>query len=525
MADQIPYETSAALSTLMYDLAGKDIQKGATLESVLDNPSYSFSNKELFGQVIEANGLEDVKILDTSWSHVNRDGTKTYGTMNAVTFQVGDDIYIAYRGTGNNNWKYNADSAYGDSPSTMQNWSLEYFNESVERYTPGTDGLYVTGHSQGGNNAMYVTIASEYAAQINSCVSVDGPGFSEDVIRDISAQRGADFMASQTDKIYAIYGNNDYVHRLGEVHITPSGHEFTVDCPTAKDFGGYHSIETHLVDGKINLKYDENGNPVSVPDGPASELIAKLNENMLKYLPEEDRYEAGKAAMAIAELLIGNGELSNLSDVEGLRDLIDTGLPLLLVTAVQNPDDLTELVFGEDSAIAEWVKAYPVLATLLLATLSIVLLDVGNFMEKLLSFADFIQDVIQTVALTAQTVITFVTETIDAIITTIENAMAYLRSVSPGGKYAASNPHFRADPDLLRHYARRLGEVNRRLVQLDIDLNDLYLQVGLLDVLSILESNILTSYSINVKSAETFLYSAADILEAADQKALGCIGG
>ena len=62
-------------------------------------------------------------------------------------------------------------------------------------------------------------------------------------------------------------------------------------------------------------------------------------------------------------------------------------------------------------------------------------------------------------------------------------------------------------------------------MQLDIDLNDLYLQVGLLDVLSILESNILTSYSINVKSAETFLYSAADILESADQKALGCIGG
>ena len=87
------------------------------------------------------------------------------------------------------------------------------------------------------------------------------------------------------------------------------------------------------------------------------------------------------------------------------------------------------------------------------------------------------------------------------------------------------NPYFKADPVSLRDFATRLDRVNRRLVQLDKDLDDLYWQVGLLDLAEIISANVITSYSANLLLAKSFLNSAADKLENADRKALGYLNG
>ena len=106
------------------------------------------------------NGLEKVQVLDTSWQHGG-----AYQTMYATTVQLPDgSLYVAYRGTGNGNWKYNADSAFGPEASDMQEWAAGYFDYVMEQYGDGAGEVYVTGHSQGGNNAMYTLLFAEHAA-------------------------------------------------------------------------------------------------------------------------------------------------------------------------------------------------------------------------------------------------------------------------------------------------------------------------------------------------------------------------
>jgi hypothetical protein len=69
------------------------------------------------------------------------------------------NIYVHFNGTGDGNWGYNS-AAYGGSPSPMQEWALSYFNGTIEKYYEGQSAgnLYVTGHSQGGNNAQFLIL-------------------------------------------------------------------------------------------------------------------------------------------------------------------------------------------------------------------------------------------------------------------------------------------------------------------------------------------------------------------------------
>ena len=94
-----------------------------------------------------------------------------------------------------------------------------------------------------------------------------------------------------------------------------------------------------------------------------------------------------------------------------------------------------------------------------------------------------------------------------------------------GVQYAAANPHFKVDTDRLRNYATRLSSVNKRLNTLDGNLNGLYLQVGLLDILDILVANILISESRSLNQAISYLNDAASRFEAADNNARGYVGG
>lgn len=526
MADSVPYENSAALSAIIYDLDGKNVPKGSTMESVAENPSLSLNHQNEIEQILAANGLEDAKILDTSWSHVDGSGNPQYGTMNAMVVQVGDDIYVVYRGTGDGNWKYNADSAFGDVPSDMQEWALDYFDYAVENYVDEDANLYVTGHSQGGNNAMYVTIASEYADQIDHCVSIDGPGFSEDVIDSITNERGHSFMDQQTDKIYAIYGDNDYVHRLGEVHITPKGHEIVVPTDSG-NMEEYHDIFSHMTDGKINIQYGENGEIISVPDGAVSEMVAKVNENMLKYLSEEERHECAKAVMAVVEVMIGDKDPSHLLDPGAFAELLDSGLPMLLYTVIQDPAGLSALLLGEDAELTQWIEEHSLVASIVLSVVSIAILRSKNLMliEAVLRLADYVIGIVEKARDIAENIKQFITETFQMIKEAFQKLEEYLRGITPGGRYVDDNPYFKADPEKLKNYATRLDRVNQRLVQLDKDLDSLYWQVGLVDLGEIASANLITSYSTNLLLAKSFLNKAAEKLEAAERKAKGYMGG
>ena len=532
----IPPDVGAALSAILYDLSDTGYPRtNLSLQQIL-NSDDNFQHRQALQDIVNTYNLQDVVLVDASWNHQNAAGENIYGTMNAATFKFtpSGETYVAYRGTGNGNWMYNADSAFGHEPSDMQEWAADYFDYAVSKHhTPGNE-LYVTGHSQGGNNAMYAMLTSDYADQITGCVSVDGPGFSKEVIDQIIQERGSDFYEAQRARCYGINGENDYVHCLGEQHIIPGDQIITVATPGAGDFGSYHDIFSHYGNGKLNYTIDENGNCVYIDEegnvriiesGPMAVLIEQINKNMLVHLPKEDRYVCAQAVMAFIEMLIGNKEISNLSDLSDFSTLLLEGLPLLLAIAITNPDKVLDLLREMAPEIAKWIEKHPYMSVVLAGVLSLVLVSVAAAAIVIINVVEFVKTIVESIVNLAKEIYDNIQKMFQAILDTVNQLKEFIRRNSPGGKYVGNHPQFSADTTLLREYANRLRLVNSRLMSLDRDMDDLYWQVGLLDVYDILAANLITGFSGRVVLCQGYLNSAADILEGADRQALGYLGG
>ena len=84
-----------------------------------------------------------------------------------------------------NDWIY-ADMGLLNSTCTNQQAEVERFLAANKELLSKYDNITMTGHSLGGNLAEYATIMSyKYGldTKIKQCVSMDGPGFSDEFIR------------------------------------------------------------------------------------------------------------------------------------------------------------------------------------------------------------------------------------------------------------------------------------------------------------------------------------------------------
>ena len=114
----------------------------------------------------------------------------------------------------------------------------------------------------------------------------------------------------------------------------------------------------------------------------------------------------------------------------------------------------------------------------------------------------------------------------DAICDVVNNIGNWFNEkFNKGVGYSKENPYFKADTAKLRDYAYRLESLNRRIQALDRGMNDLYWQVGLLDILDILQADLLTHYSWSLNQAKKYLYNTADRLETAEHNAQNYLGG
>lgn len=527
----IPADVGAALSALMYDLSDAAYPNASlTLQEILDS-NIKLKHRAELENIIEQYDLGSVVLVDASWQRKTSSGEKIYGSMNACTFKFYPDgeTYIAYRGTGDSNWKYNADSAFGDEPSQMQEWAKAYCDQTLnDYYVPGGE-LYLTGHSQGGNNAMYALLTSKYADYVTGCVSVDGPGFSQDVIDDIIKKYGREFFEEQVRKCTGIYGENDYVHCLGEVHIIPEDQTFTVATPTASGFDQYHDIFSHYTSGKLNYEVDENGNIISIEPGPITVIADLINKGLLDHLPEEDRHVCAQAAMALVEYLIGDKKISNLSDLSDFVTLCTEGVPMLIRTMIENPDSFQAVLEKFAPDLAKFIEKHPAITAAIVSVVTVIavryILPKVGMLLAALSLIDFVAETVENLIKFGKKAYTALKNFISDVKKAITKVKEYVKSLTPGNRYARNNPEFRADTALMRDYANRLRSINSRLVTLDRDMNDLYWQVGLMDVYDILRANIISGYSPRITMCRTYLNSAADALEKADRKVLSYMGG
>lgn len=291
-----------------------------------------------------------------------RSKNETYSDMEypkaiAVRDKAGN-IYVHFNGTGDGNWNYNS-VAYGGPPSRMQEEALTWFNEFIETKYEGQSrgNLYVTGHSQGGNNAQFVTIRSPYADYITNCVPLDGPGFSEQFVKDSINLYGEAFYERQRDKIWAYNGENDYVSCLGQTSIVPDGHtrylKYTNPDPDHKgpiDFTNFHAVNGLL---------DKNGNIIIIEDDSAFRKYIMQALEKVKKLPPEQQKKAADLIMTLCEDLMGDENkgtnmLANMSPEE-FAELKQILVPLLVEILADNSDSIVPVLqeFGMDRAGAE----------------------------------------------------------------------------------------------------------------------------------------------------------------------------
>lgn len=237
------------------------------------------------------------------------------------------DIYVHFRGTGDGYWRYN-DAAYGEEASPVQKKSTEYLQSVIEQYKDRDDisgNFYVTGHSQGGNTAQYATLAIDpkYSDYITQTISLDGPGFSEDVLRQLMMNPKYE---EQLNKIYAVNGYRDYVSALGQVQVVPKDHVYmihTYDVGVKTDSTDIanrgHAVNfmiyqdnngLHL--GDLTPYYDDNGEPnTDSGESDFRKLVVAVNDKV-KELNKEDQAFAAMVTMMLLEHKLGDGYGNNI---------------------------------------------------------------------------------------------------------------------------------------------------------------------------------------------------------------------
>jgi len=346
---------------------------------------------------LEVNG-EKFTVLDVGECPVpNETGAK----YKAITVKdENNNIFVHFNGTDDGFWKEN-DVAAGGGPSGVQEWALEYFNRTYKEKYEGQsrESLFVTGHSQGGNNAQYVSIRSPHADDITMCVSLDGPGFSNKFLED-AKEWGEAYYERQRNKIYGIYGEHDFASAYAQNDIIDESHikfvkqstQEQVKKPSNNPLDRFHAVE-------YMVHQNEKGDWAWNDEAESSafrELIKKLSEKLYETYKddEETRRLLGIFLGGIAEKFLGDiypGDLTS-QDFEYLKEKF---IPVLVSVLHDNPELIAPALQAFDidaqsaesiANLLEHINTYPevIREAALVEFLNLVKYENGKFTPDLL---------------------------------------------------------------------------------------------------------------------------------------------
>jgi hypothetical protein len=268
------------------------------------------------------------------------------GTNGMVFTNPADgSVYVAFRGTSMGEWVDNGNrlSCKGiDDLTPQMEQSLNYFNYVAENMG-WTDEMkiYVTGHSQGGNDAQNVFLLSEYGKYVDACYSFDGEGHSPDLLDDIERKWGTEEYENRRSRMYSICGEYDFVNHLGE-KVIPEENTKYIKCNfRLSDIARYHDIISMFgyTDGKTDLstckmedvltqelwntfkdisslfsdKYHNYGGMINTSIGTGASFVTLFTSNVwdeIDDMPDDMRASCQRALMNAAEYLLSNKECS-----------------------------------------------------------------------------------------------------------------------------------------------------------------------------------------------------------------------
>lgn len=204
------------------------------------------SAKEWAGIIryLKASKMKNLVLADTM---INSDGTTL--ALCFVEKANRSDAIVIFKGTsGEDEWIDNAEGL-NVADTHCQKEALDFI-ESLPY-----DSITVTGHSKGGNKAMYVAITSN---KVTRCVVYDGQGFSQEFIDKYWAE-----IQAKGGIITAYALSTDYVHAL--LFPVPNSNQIYCQGYGVANIGEHHSPNSFFITDKNgNIVLDENGNPIIV---------------------------------------------------------------------------------------------------------------------------------------------------------------------------------------------------------------------------------------------------------------------
>ena len=246
------------------------------------------------------------------------------GTL-AMCFTDGtnsDDAVVAFKGTsGDKEWIDNVEGL-NQQDTKGQKEALDF----IESLPYGH--ITVTGHSKGGNKAMYVAITSD---KVWRCVSYDGQGFSREFLEKYRAEieeRG------KWIKSYSL--NTDYVHIL--LFSIPNAEQiycegYGSNGKGVDNIGQHHSsVSFFVADENGNIQFDSDGLPILEITDREDENIQILRE-FIEYIMDNTSAEEKKAIVAYLSKILSEVFTKNLETEELINIVLSDPDTLAVVLA------------------------------------------------------------------------------------------------------------------------------------------------------------------------------------------------
>ena len=218
------------------------------IQQAIDNKTLNLSG-DLVGKPEDvAHVLNEIR-SDPQLSTLRIDSTtpEYTGSIRGACFvDKSGDATVAFRGTGGSyqQWSNNFEG-YGDVSQQSERDAAAFINSLPY------NNITVTGHSNGGNQAMYATVVC--GDKIDRCVSYEGQGGSKEFMQEYAGE-----IAQNQNKITNICGSRDFVN---PVLISFAGTTRYVESDSSilfgmLDHGGYGILTA----GDRNGSFDSNGN-------------------------------------------------------------------------------------------------------------------------------------------------------------------------------------------------------------------------------------------------------------------------
>ena len=288
---------------------------------------------------LKSSDLNQLVLTDTM---VNSNGTTL-----ALCFADPDntsEAVVAFKGTsGGDEWVDNVEGL-NVSDTECQKEALDFIGSLPY------DSISVTGHSKGGNKAMYVAITSD---KVVHCVAYDGQGFSQEFVDKYWAE-----IEARGNNITNYSLSTDYVHAL--LFPVPNSNQVYCDGYGVENIKQHHSPNSFFVtDENGNLILDENGNPqiVIICEDESIQMLHDFTSFVINNANDADKVEIVAFVSQLLAMVFGGGEMDTQAIIDFALDNPDT-LALIIAYLVKymevndlSSEDIDKLlaVLGLDS--------------------------------------------------------------------------------------------------------------------------------------------------------------------------------